>query len=54
MTGQAAGVAGALAAATGVMPRELDPKRVQQELLRQGAYLSPSIEATIKRTTAAA
>lgn len=54
MTGQAAGVAGALAAATGVMPRALNPTLVQQELLRQGAYLSPPIEAAIKETTAAA
>ena len=26
-------------------PRDLDPRDIQRELLRQGAYLSPSIEA---------
>ncbi len=54
MTGQAAGVAAALAAAAGVTPRELDVARVQAELLRQGAYLSPSIEAAAKTATMAA
>ncbi|MBT6136476.1 MAG: FAD-dependent oxidoreductase [Rhodospirillaceae bacterium] len=45
MTGHAAGIAAALAAGTGVLPRNLDPRLIQRELLRQGAYLSPSIEA---------
>jgi hypothetical protein len=54
MTGQAAGVAGALAAANGVIPRALDPALVQQELLRQGAYLSPSIVTVNKSATVAA
>jgi hypothetical protein len=44
LTGQAAGVAAALAANAGVPPRSLDVRAVQRELLRQGAYLSPSVE----------
>ena len=43
MTGQAAGVAAALAADAGVTPREVAVQRIQRELLRQRAYLSPSI-----------
>ena len=45
MTGQAAGIAAALAAGSGTRPRDLDPRLIQRELLGQGAYLSPSIEA---------
>jgi hypothetical protein len=45
MSGQAAGVAAALAAGSDLSPRELAPNLVQRELLRQGAYLSPPIEA---------
>lgn len=45
LTGQAAGVAAALAAASGVRPRDLDPRLVQCELLKQGVYLSPAIAA---------
>ncbi len=45
MTGQAAGIAAALAAGSGTRPRDLDPRLIQRELLAQGAYLSPSIEA---------
>jgi len=45
MTGQAAGVTAALAANSGVHPRQLDYRTVQRELLRQGAYLSPSVAA---------
>lgn len=54
MTGQAAGVAGALAAASGVAPRALNAALVQQELIRQGVYLSPSVEAAAKGATIAA
>jgi hypothetical protein len=43
LTGQAAGVAAALAASRGVQPRILPPDLIQRELLRQGAYLSPGI-----------
>ena len=54
MSGQAAGVAAALAADANVTPRELDPRLIQQELLRQGVYLSPAVAAAAKQTTAAA
>jgi hypothetical protein len=37
-------VAAALAADTGKPPRDLDSRLIQRELLRQGAYLSPSVE----------
>jgi len=53
LTGQAAGVAAALAARTGTSPRELEVGTIQQELLRQGAYLSPALEAAITRRSAA-
>lgn len=43
MTGQAAGVAAALAANSGLQPRALQPVAIQRELLKQGAYLSPSV-----------
>jgi FAD dependent oxidoreductase len=39
LTGQAAGVAAALAAASGVRPRDIDVRGLQAELARQGAYL---------------
>jgi FAD dependent oxidoreductase len=42
-TGQAAGVCAALAATSGRAPREVDITEVQQELIRQGADLGPSI-----------
>ena len=45
MPGHAAGVATALSSNSGVQPKDLDPNRVQGELLRQGAYLSPSVKA---------
>jgi hypothetical protein len=54
LTGQAAGVAAALSAAAGVAPRVLDPRLIQRELLRQGAYLSPAIEAAASSGTRAA
>ena len=53
LTGQAAGVAAALSADTGKQPREIDSRLVQRELLRQGAYLSPSVEATAGLASAA-
>jgi hypothetical protein len=52
MTGQAAGVAAALAANAGVAPRALEPRVIQRALLQQGAYLSPSIASA--NVTAAA
>jgi hypothetical protein len=45
LTGQAAGVAAALAANAGMRPRDVDVRAVQRELLRQGAYLSTSVAA---------
>ncbi len=54
LTGQAAGVAAALAVAAGVAPRALDPRAIQRDLLKQGAYLSPSVTAALAvRPTAA-
>jgi hypothetical protein len=54
LTGQAAGVAAALSADAGIAPRALDPRLIQRELLLQGAYLSPSIEAAADASTRAA
>ena len=42
-TGQAAGVCAALAARRGVMPRQVAPREVQRELVRQGASLRPEL-----------
>jgi hypothetical protein len=42
-TGQAAGVCAALAARRGVMPRQVPPREVQRELVRQGASLRPEL-----------
>jgi hypothetical protein len=53
LTGQAAGVAAALAVAQGKRPRNLDPRTIQHELLRQGAYLSPEIENILRPASAA-
>jgi hypothetical protein len=44
LTGQAAGVAAALAATVGKRPRDVDVRELQAELLRQGVYLQ--IDAT--------
>ena len=52
-TGQAAGVAAALAADAGARLRELSVSAIQRKLLRQGAYLSPTIEAAIQPASAA-
>jgi hypothetical protein len=54
MTGQAAGVAAALAANAGIAPRQLDARSVQRELLKQGAYLSPSVASAAGMMEAAA
>ncbi len=53
LTGQAAGVAAALAAGSGQRPRDLPAALIQRELLRQGAYLSPAIEAALEPASAA-
>ena len=54
MTGQAAGIAAALAAGSGTRPRDLDPRVIQRELLAQDAYLSPSIERLARPASNAA
>ena len=43
MTGHAAGIGAALAANSGIQPREVSTQLIQRKLLEQGAYLSPSI-----------
>lgn len=47
LTGQAAGVAAALAASTGTRQRDVAVSAIQRELLRQGAHLSPAIANVI-------
>ncbi|MBL1421252.1 MAG: FAD-dependent oxidoreductase [Alphaproteobacteria bacterium] len=47
LTGQAAGVAGALAANLGIVPSKLDPRLIQKALVKQGVYLSPKITANL-------
>jgi hypothetical protein len=49
LTGQAAGVASALAVATGRVPRDVDVRELQAELQRQGAYLRTSFGANLGR-----
>jgi hypothetical protein len=53
LTGQAAGVAAALAADAGLRPRDLAPAAIQRELLRQGAHLSPAVAAALRPAAAA-
>jgi hypothetical protein len=53
LTGQAAGIAAALAASSGKRPRDVAASAIQHELLRQGAYLSPSVEAALRPASAA-
>jgi hypothetical protein len=45
--GQAAGVAAALCAKTGVTPRKLDVKQLQRELLKQDVVLRDDLAATL-------
>jgi hypothetical protein len=47
LTGQAAGVGAALAAAAGVAPRHVDVSEVQAELRRQGVYLRVPAEMAV-------
>jgi hypothetical protein len=49
MTGHAAGVAAALAANRGVMPRSIDVAEVQRELIRQGAYVRAPASSAVER-----
>jgi FAD dependent oxidoreductase len=53
LTGQAAGVAAALAVAQRKRLRDLDARNIQRELLRQGAYLSPIVEQALSPAPAA-
>jgi FAD dependent oxidoreductase len=53
-TGQAAGVAAALAAASGTPPRHVAVRAIQHELLRQGAYLSPAVATALAQVSSAA
>jgi hypothetical protein len=50
ITGQAAGVAAALAVAAGVQPRHVNIDRLQQALLDQGVYLRPQAGAMASAT----
>jgi FAD dependent oxidoreductase len=52
LTGQAAGIAAALAAGEDKRPRDLDRASIQRELLRQGAYLSGQVERTLSPAAA--
>jgi hypothetical protein len=47
VTGQASGVAAALAVQAGVEPRAVDVRAVQAALLRQGAHLNEAVAATL-------
>jgi hypothetical protein len=46
LTGQAAGVAAALAASAAISPREVDIARLQRELVKQGAHLRAPVPTT--------
>ena len=50
ITGQAAGVAAALAVAAGVQPRHVNIDRLQQALLDQGVYLRSQAGAMASAT----
>ena len=54
LTGQAAGVAAALAAANSTPPRHVAVRSIQHELLRQGVYLSPAVAGADARFSATA
>ena len=54
LTGHAAGIAAALSADAGILPRQMNPRLIQQELLRQGAYLSPATVLAAGTATKAA
>ncbi|MEM8976655.1 MAG: FAD-dependent oxidoreductase, partial [Pseudomonadota bacterium] len=54
MSGQAAGVAAAIAANGGILPSAVPVKQIQKELLKQGAYLSPSVAAAASDISSAA
>jgi hypothetical protein len=50
VTGQAAGVAAALAANAGVMPRAVDVSAVRRELARQGVYLQAGVDVRERKS----
>jgi hypothetical protein len=50
-TGQAAGVCAAMAARQGKSPKDVSPREVQRELLRQGASLRKDVVETATSTT---
>ncbi len=52
LTGQAAGVAAGLAAERNKAPRSIAAAEIQRALLRQGAYLSPSVERALRPSAA--
>jgi hypothetical protein len=54
ITGQAAGVAAALAVAQGVEPRAVDMAQLQSRLQKQGVYLRPQAQASVCPDTATA
>jgi hypothetical protein len=54
LTGQAAGVAAALAASADRRPRDVPISAIQRELIRQGAYLSPVIATAVQSPQSAA
>ena len=54
LTGHAAGIAAALSSDAGILPRQMNPRLIQQELLRQGAYLSPATVLAAGTATKAA
>lgn len=54
ITGQAAGVAAALAVAQKVQPRAVDVAALQQALLRQGVYLRPAASGLVATEAGAA
>jgi len=53
LTGQAAGIAAALAAGAGKRTRDVNVAAIQRELKRQGAYLSPAVAAVLETPAAA-
>ena len=52
LTGQAAGVAAALAAHAAIQPRQVDVPRLQRELRNQGVYLRLPSEEQAAATSA--
>jgi hypothetical protein len=54
ITGQAAGVAAALAVAQGVAPRAVDIAQLQSRLQKQGVYLRPQTPASVQPSPATA